>query len=731
MVAARKNIRKRNSRKVYFSWIPIPAESEAHPQVSSEKGNELMNARVMTRAQKKAQGDEDTQQLTTMFTNSSSQTEPSESPGKGELSLSDNKSVSDAFRNNRQPREPREESVGDSVNSSNLSSVSNLAVGANNNYNNKGSSCSEPPHPPPPPPLIPPPTDAQGSVHNNILQSLAEIHARLEKLDKIEVSSSNMEGDISQVQSDIKGVATQVSSFNTELQKYEEKWESRVGDITDRLASLERGDKSLRNKWDLHREATPKDFETVQSSIDSNSKELIELRSQIGCNTEKYSNLENLEVKIQEAAEKQFQVLQKSLKRELREELKEEMISEVESFKTSASEGINKGIKRLKTELTEEFVPKEAINELRSEFSQNPTSKQAPSPQDLQYSVLKGEAFAKRHNLLFFGIPENENVDEDRKSILIFLSERMGISNIKVHETYRLGKVIPNHQNPRPLVVKFPDYRDRWAIWSRKSSIKPVEGALAWLQEDLPKKLREDNRLLHRIAKAANQYPSKYEEVKVKDYSIRINGQKFGPGKLHLLPEELQPEQVFSPRSETAIVFFTKHSPLSNHYPCSFQIEDQTFTCVEQYLAFQKAKFANNRILARSAMDTDDPAEHKAILNQLKNLPREGWSDRVEETILTAAWAKFSQNENLANFLVETHPLQIGEASRDTFWGVGHSLESAEALDSTKWPHQGNLLGRTLESQGRPYSLIYERGLMLYFSILVTEITTGVNSFPL
>lgn len=273
----------------------------------------------------------------------------------------------------------------------------------------------------------------------------------------------------------------------------------------------------------------------------------------------------------------------------------------------------------------------------------------------------------------------------------------MGLKNLRIGLIYRLGTFQADNLHPRPLVVNFPDIKERWAIWGKKGSIKRTKESPIWIQEDLPKQLREDNRLLHRIAKVANLFPDRYEGVRIKDYGIFINGTKFGPGKLQNLPEELRPERVYSPRSDKAIAFFTKHSPLSNHYVCPFEFDGRRFNWVEQFLAHQKATYAGNDDLAQRSLDSEDPAEPKAILNQIKSIQNSDWQSKVQKIIYAAASAKFSQNEHLGNFLVETHPLRIGEASKDTFWDIGLTLESEHALDVRRWPLQGNLLGLTLE----------------------------------
>lgn len=127
-------------------------------------------------------------------------------------------------------------------------------------------------------------------------------------------------------------------------------------------------------------------------------------------------------------------------------------------------------------------------------------------------------------------------------------------------------------------------------------------------------------------------------------------------------------------------------------------MEGVKFTCIEQYLAVQKAHLADNKNLAREAMGSSDPADHKVVLNKLKTEVADKWAERAPDIIKSAVKAKFTQNQNLTKFLLDSHPLRIGEASKDTRWGIRLSLEHPEVLDTTKWAAGGNLLGRTLVS---------------------------------
>lgn len=143
-------------------------------------------------------------------------------------------------------------------------------------------------------------------------------------------------------------------------------------------------------------------------------------------------------------------------------------------------------------------------------------------------------------------------------------------------------------------------------------------------------------------------------------------------------------------------MFFTKHPPLSKHHPSEFTVNGMTFNCVEQYLALAKASLAENETLAKRAMDLKEPARHKSILNQLRNDVQEQWAEKAPSIILPAIRAKFEQNEHLAKFLIDTYPLAIGEASRDTLWGIGMHLEHMDEMNTTKWEQHRNLLGNTL-----------------------------------
>lgn len=144
------------------------------------------------------------------------------------------------------------------------------------------------------------------------------------------------------------------------------------------------------------------------------------------------------------------------------------------------------------------------------------------------------------------------------------------------------------------------------------------------------------------------------------------------------------------------MVFFTKHSFLSNHHLSKFTIEDEVYQSVEQYLAICKASIAKKPALIDRARKAQDPVQAKHVLNLLKDAHTQEWNDQIEEIIMRGLRAKFTQNQALRDKLSGTGNLQLGEASKNPRWGIGMDLNDAEVLNQEKWLKTGNLLGKSL-----------------------------------
>lgn len=362
--------------------------------------------------------------------------------------------------------------------------------------------------------------------------------------------------------------------------------------------------------------------------------------------------------------------------------VKEEILGEVDNQ-------ISAKLERMERELQQN----------KNEIAMLKEAKPPPPPQQREDSLrrdfLKEKCFTRRRNLMLMGLQEPENGVEDKDTIATLLQNRLSIPKPAIELAYRVGT--EPGRGPRPILITFADFPQKLTVWYKKSVLNKDQSQKLWLQEDLPKPLWTELNALLKVQKRAKALPEKYPDVKIKDFQIRIQGRFYNANELEQLPQDLQASTITTPQSEDAVVFFGRASPLSNHHICSFKISGKTFTCVEHFLAWQKASLSEDESLAPSVLHMKDPSEHKKVLNALREDHPDKWAEKVENILRTALRAKFKQNQNLREFLCDTHPKRIGEASVNQKWGIGMPLTNPDVLNINKWNAEGNLLGKTLE----------------------------------
>lgn len=367
---------------------------------------------------------------------------------------------------------------------------------------------------------------------------------------------------------------------------------------------------------------------------------------------------------------------------------KKQVMSEMEAKVSDISEGSQRKIADLEhkiSDVSSESQRKAAAVEGKVEKISD----------EVQYISLKSKANSNKLNLVITGLREDPT-----KSPLAaaknFISSALKIKGVELDVAYRLGTA-PEEGSTyiRPLVVRFPTVAHRDKVWKNKIDLTEEDGQKIRIHADLPKRLRDDAQLLFRVQKAASGIP-KYKSAKIRDYKLLLNGEEYAPNELERLPEPLRPSTLATPKSDKAIVFFSRHSVFSNHYYSRFSIRGVTFSNVEQYLAYRKALFMDQDRLASNALNSDNPADAKSILNKLKSRTPTEWYQQVPEILAEGLREKFRQNQYIFEILISSRGLEIGEASRDTMWGVGMPLTDPQVLDVSKWHPKGNLLGRTL-----------------------------------
>ena len=123
--------------------------------------------------------------------------------------------------------------------------------------------------------------------------------------------------------------------------------------------------------------------------------------------------------------------------------------------------------------------------------------------------------------------------------------------------------------------------------------------------------------------------------------------------------------------------------------------EVTTFRHVEEYLFLKIAGFANDEISQHRIREAATPAQCKAIGRNIK-VDKKRWFPEENKVMQRALYAKFSQNEELKDFLLSTGEKTLLEASpSDRYWGIGVSL--GKVASSTPLNYTGkNKLGELL-----------------------------------
>lgn len=122
----------------------------------------------------------------------------------------------------------------------------------------------------------------------------------------------------------------------------------------------------------------------------------------------------------------------------------------------------------------------------------------------------------------------------------------------------------------------------------------------------------------------------------------------------------------------------------------------RTFKTAEQFMMFHKAKMFHNHDIAEHIMQTEDPAEQKALGRKVQGFDPSRWNEECVRVVATGNFYKFSQNPSLQEELLRTEgKILVEAADYDKIWGVGLRADDPRILDSAQW--QGtNLLGDCL-----------------------------------
>ncbi len=153
-------------------------------------------------------------------------------------------------------------------------------------------------------------------------------------------------------------------------------------------------------------------------------------------------------------------------------------------------------------------------------------------------------------------------------------------------------------------------------------------------------------------------------------------------------------------------LFFWGHQPerdgsigkgcLSQWWPCSFVVDDQSFASAEHYMMWRKALLFDDSSTALRVLAAASPAEAKALGREVSGYDDAAWAAVRLEIVIAGNLAKFGQDPALRSYLLGTGSRILVEASPlDRVWGIGLEASDPRASDPASWLGL-NLLGEAL-----------------------------------
>jgi ribA/ribD-fused uncharacterized protein len=134
----------------------------------------------------------------------------------------------------------------------------------------------------------------------------------------------------------------------------------------------------------------------------------------------------------------------------------------------------------------------------------------------------------------------------------------------------------------------------------------------------------------------------------------------------------------------------------SQWYRAQMEIDGIVYNSCEQYMMHQKALVFGDTEIADEIMKENNPREQKKFGRMIKNFDKVTWDSCCLGIVYRGNLAKFTQNTELGEQLLETGNRILVEASPlDKIWGIGMAEEDLGIEDPSNWKGL-NLLGQAI-----------------------------------
>ena len=315
--------------------------------------------------------------------------------------------------------------------------------------------------------------------------------------------------------------------------------------------------------------------------------------------------------------------------------------------------------------------------------------------------VVEAEMKSMENNIIISGIPElpGETEDNLRHWINTLVADLGAVEPPNISEIHRLKP--KGRGKPRDVIVRFARYSIKREFFGQRYKIREIKNGhykSIWLSEQYPPEIQEERKVLLAVAaEARQQFPDIARNISVFKNTLYIDRTRYKVSTLHLLPDSLQPIVQGFKQNDEAVAFFTKRSPLSNHYPCQFSYDGENYLNGEQFFMMEKAKCFDDDAAYHQLSKMENPAAMKGVGRNIKGFDASTWHKQSMTVLVPGLLQKFEQNKVCREALMNTGNRKLGEATKEDPWGIGMNLADPNVLNTSLWKDKPNIMGKVLE----------------------------------
>lgn len=132
-------------------------------------------------------------------------------------------------------------------------------------------------------------------------------------------------------------------------------------------------------------------------------------------------------------------------------------------------------------------------------------------------------------------------------------------------------------------------------------------------------------------------------------------------------------------------VFFWGGWP-SQWAKASFEIDGIAYNCCEQFMMAEKARVFGDLEIETEILAKPNPRDQKALGRKVQGFDKDIWNSVCRGIVYNGNLARFEQDAELQELLLDTGDRIIVEASpRDRVWGIGMGASNPDAENPEKW----------------------------------------------